>query len=237
MSSDPTCPVNVSFVGYVSPPVASPCDRLSRPLSTINWSDSQLAFGSPPFWAVSPTTLIELRQAPPVRVGLYVECRCFHRPDVLGRFPCFLLLAPFFHVEQTGPPKFLAASLHAYHALFRPRQTLRVLTFGGLFVLASDSLTSSPSAFLTVTRLYQASGSAVSPAVYVIPCVRFICYVRLRLTPPRRCNTRYEWLVRPFSAGTPTLQEAPSFSWRTSDIFVEARPLLLFLGSRGVTYV
>src|SRR5213594_1732945 len=30
------------------------------------------------------------------------------------------------------------------------------------------------------------------------------------------CNTRYEWLVRPSSAGTSTLQEAPSFAWRTS---------------------
>ena len=31
-----------------------------------------------------------------------------------------------------------------------------------------------------------------------------------------RCNTRYEWLVRPYSAGTCTLQEAPSFAWRTN---------------------
>ena len=30
-----------------------------------------------------------------------------------------------------------------------------------------------------------------------------------------RCHTRSEWLVRPYSAGTCTLQEAPSFAWRT----------------------
>jgi hypothetical protein len=30
------------------------------------------------------------------------------------------------------------------------------------------------------------------------------------------CNTRYEWLVRSCSAGTLTLQEAPSFAWRTN---------------------
>jgi len=30
------------------------------------------------------------------------------------------------------------------------------------------------------------------------------------------CNTRYEWLVRPCSAGTFTLQETPSFAWRTN---------------------
>ena len=29
------------------------------------------------------------------------------------------------------------------------------------------------------------------------------------------CNTRYEWLVRPYSPGTFTLEEAPSFAWRT----------------------
>ena len=32
-----------------------------------------------------------------------------------------------------------------------------------------------------------------------------------------RCNTREEWLVRPYSAGTYTLPEAPSFAWRTND--------------------
>jgi hypothetical protein len=30
------------------------------------------------------------------------------------------------------------------------------------------------------------------------------------------CNTRYDWLVRPCSAGTFTLQETPSFAWRTN---------------------
>ena len=31
------------------------------------------------------------------------------------------------------------------------------------------------------------------------------------------CNTRYGWLVGPYPAGTLTLQEAPSFAWRTND--------------------
>jgi hypothetical protein len=35
--------------------------------------------------------------------------------------------------------------------------------------------------------------------------------------PPSLCNTRYEWLVRPYSAGTFTPQEAPSFAWRTNE--------------------
>ena len=31
------------------------------------------------------------------------------------------------------------------------------------------------------------------------------------------CNTRYDWLVRPCSAGSFTPQETPSFAWRTSN--------------------
>jgi hypothetical protein len=32
------------------------------------------------------------------------------------------------------------------------------------------------------------------------------------------CNTRYEWLVRPYSPGTFTLEETPSFAWRTNGL-------------------
>jgi len=72
----------------------------------------------------------------------------------------------------------LDASLHAYHALRGPRQTLQDLTPTGPFVWASGPLTPSPSALSALTGLYQASGTAVSPAVYVMPCVRFNCFVR-----------------------------------------------------------
>ena len=71
------------------------------------------------------------------------------------------------------------ASLHACHALGGPRQTLGNLTTNGPSVLASGTLTPSPSASIALTRLYQALGSAVSPAAYVVPCVRFNCFVRL----------------------------------------------------------
>jgi hypothetical protein len=37
---------------------------------------------------------------------------------------------------------------------------------------------------IAITGLYQALESAVSPAVYVVPCVRFTCVVRL--SPPRQ---------------------------------------------------
>jgi hypothetical protein len=51
----------------------------------------------------------------------------------------------------------------------------------------------------------------------VVPCVRFGCSVRDHLLGIR--NTRYEWLVKPYSAGTRTPQEAPSFAWRTNVVF------------------
>ena len=66
-----------------------------------------------------------------------------------------------------------------------------------------------------LTGLYQTLGNAVSPAVSVVPCVRFPWFVRLCCLLSR-CPTREEWLVRPSSAGTCTLQEAPSFSWHTN---------------------
>ena len=66
-----------------------------------------------------------------------------------------------------------------------------------------------------LTGLSHASGSAVSLAVSVVPCVRFTWFVRLFCLLSRG-NTREEWLVRPDSAGTCTLQEAPSCAWRTN---------------------
>ena len=38
------------------------------------------------------------------------------------------------------------------------------------------------------------------------------------ISPPHGCNTRYEWLVSPYSTGTFTQSETPSFAWRTSGL-------------------
>jgi hypothetical protein len=89
----------------------------------------------------------------------------------------------------------------------------------GCFVSASGTLKPSPPASLLLTRLYQASEIAVSLTAYVIPCVRFNRFVRLLTSPPHGCNTRYEWLVSPYSTGTFTRSETPSFAWRTSGQF------------------
>jgi hypothetical protein len=80
----------------------------------------------------------------------------------------------------------LDASLHAYHALqwtpTDPRRSHQI----DLSVLASGALQPSPSALLPLTGLYQASGSAVSLTVYVVPCVRFTRVVRL--APPSQAQ-------------------------------------------------
>jgi hypothetical protein len=99
----------------------------------------------------------------------------------------------------------------------------------GSFVLASSSLTLSPSALqcfhcYQLTRLYQASGSTVSLMAYVVLCVRFNYFVRLFLfCLLHNCNTRYGWLVRPCPARTFTLQEMPSFAWRTNGFELSGR--------------
>ena len=63
-----------------------------------------------------------------------------------------------------------------------PRQTLGKLTkkrflCGGFWCVNAIAICMSAH-----TGLYQALGSAVSPAVSVVPCVRFNCFVRF--TPP-----------------------------------------------------
>jgi hypothetical protein len=66
-----------------------------------------------------------------------------------------------------------------------------------------------------LTGLSHALRRAGSPAVSVVPGVRFPWFVRL-LCLLSRGNTRYGWLVRPYPVGTSTPQETPSFAWRTN---------------------
>lgn len=66
-----------------------------------------------------------------------------------------------------------------------------------------------------LSRLYQASGSAASPAAYTVLCVRFSSFVR-SVNLLQNCNTRYGWRVKPYPMGTSTPQEVPGFAWRTT---------------------
>jgi len=63
--------------------------------------------------------------------------------------------------------------------------------------------------------------SCEPPAACTILCVRFTHFVHLwkfiqQLRFRRGRNTRYGWVVNPFPTGTSTLQDAPSFAWRSN---------------------
>src|SRR5216684_3045127 len=117
--------------------------------------------------------------------------------------------------NQLGLPSSRCFSSHMPRSCPTPADPRQPHPYG-CSVLASGTLRPSPSALLLLTRLYQASETAVSPTACVIPCVRFNRFVRLLTSPPHGCNTRYEWLVSPYSTGTSTQSETPSFAWRTN---------------------
>ena len=120
----------------------------------------------------------------------------------------------------------LNISLHTCHALRGPRQTLRSLSFIGFFVLASGPLTPSPSALSSITGLYQDFRECG------LPCgLRgSLCTLQLFRSVVdllHNCNTRYGWLVRPYPAGTLTLQETPSLLGALTVLRMSRKPRLL----------
>ena len=69
-----------------------------------------------------------------------------------------------------------------------------------------------------VTRLNSFRDGATSLTACMVPCVRLRCVVRFFFTSfplLHSANTQYGWLAIPYPAGTLTLQETPSFPWRT----------------------
>jgi hypothetical protein len=129
------------------------------------------------------------------------------------RLPCVMA---FPQPEPLGSPKFLTL-LSTHPTLFvdpgRPsgRSPKRVLCVGfwGVNPIA-----------ICMTLFYEAVSSFGECG---LPCgLRdSLCTLQLFRSALHRgflhsCHTRYEWLVRPCSAGTSTLQEAPSFAWRTN---------------------
>ena len=100
--------------------------------------------------------------------------------------PCCLLGVLYLTLspqEPGGPPKVLTP-LSTHTTLFvdpdrpsgRSPKRFRCVGFWSVKTIAV--------CMMALTGLYQALESAVSPAVYVVPCVRFTCVVRL--SPPRQ---------------------------------------------------
>jgi len=69
-----------------------------------------------------------------------------------------------------------------------------------------------------VTELNGFTGGALPVTAYAVLCVRLRYVIRL-YSFFHNANTRYEWMAIPYSAETFTLQEAPSFAWRTRTQF------------------
>ena len=103
----------------------------------------------------------------------------------------------------------------------------------GCFVLASRSLTHSPPATCSISRLYPLQGTQVTPVAYAILCVRFVYFVRLSRSflaaraLRRKRNTRYGWVVNPFPTGTSTRQDTPSFLGAITFALTRAAPTLM----------
>jgi len=119
-----------------------------------------------------------------------------------------------------GVSQVLDASLHAYHALKWTPADPREARQNASSVWASGALKPSPSALLPLRGCLTLWG--VRSPLRSTWCPVDASTASFGLYLLRSCNTRYEWLVRPYSAGTCTLQETPSFAWRTN-----ARPELL----------
>ncbi len=122
-----------------------------------------------------------------------------------------------FHQELTGSPKFLCASLHTCHALRTPAVPPES-RHDDSFVSASVIVTTSPTALIFLTALYHASGVRLTPCgLHNSLCTLRAGRSTVCLSFPRSRNTRYGRLAKPYPAGTCTLQEAPSFVWRTNN--------------------
>ena len=129
-------------------------------------------------------------------------------------------------LEPAGPPKFLVASLHACHTLrstpAEPREP-RPFNFAVPLCWLPSRPDPSPSALYFLNINEDVSSFRECGLPYGLR--DSLCTLQLLRSahvflPPHSCNTRYEWLAKPYSTGTFTPLETTSFPWRTSEIFV-----------------
>jgi len=109
---------------------------------------------------------------------------------------------------------------------FRPRQSLGNLTTDGSSVLASGA--SEAVALCFLVRYEAVSSFRACGGPYGLRdslCTLQLLRSAFLTSPPNNCNTRYEWLVRPYSAGTFTPPETPSFPWRTGSPHAGSTPV------------
>ena len=164
------CPARVSFASCVLPSSPSPCTWLSHALSTTLDTTPLRHPAGFPFHDTPPPTCsafqllrlgsgIILCRGFPLRVSIPVcLTSAFPQPGTKGTSQVLRRISSYMpQPEDSGGPP------HPHHI--------------GCFVLASGALKPWPSA-MAISKLYQLSGSAVTPTACRILCVRFACLVR-----------------------------------------------------------
>jgi len=130
----------------------------------------------------------------PTFLPLVDECAptvgwCRLRPRSVSGFPlpCLNLRMPCRSrsvlKESSRSPKFSYASLHACHALMTPAD-LRGLTLTAPSSRLPRHVPCRRPHLRSISELCQASGSAISPTAYMVPCLRFELVVQLFARPP-----------------------------------------------------
>jgi hypothetical protein len=119
--------------------------------------------------------------------------------------------------ESMGSPKFFDAPLHACHVLMTPAglwNLTNTIPSCGLLVNVNDCRLHLQALFGAVPDFREVR-SPLRPTWFPVYASSLSFGSSISTLLLRTCNTRYGWLVRSYPAGTCTLQEAPSLSWRT----------------------
>jgi hypothetical protein len=210
--ADPSCPVHVAWAGGVSLSAPAPRGRLARPPSPMGCSDSREAVGFPSLrWGPPPCSTGRRRS--PRRCGSGLRL-CRGCPVRGARSVCLAIAAlasAWAAQDPLGPPQCLTP-LSTPPTLFvdpdrpsgiSPTRSLGV-GFWGVHTLAVCVMPTHGA----VSRVRECAlpGGLRGSLGPLQPCRSAVrCLLH-------RCNTRYAWWVRPSSAGTLTLPEAPSFA-------------------------
>jgi hypothetical protein len=178
----------------------------------MSWSDFSMAFSQPPSsvgWtyllsSAAIWTLLCFRVSPSVSQYLHISLRSRNHRDLPSsrRFSSYMPGA-----RTTADPResrllMLGAVGRCLFSLFPPGfpAVPQYLDHGyhsfDSSVLASVSLTTSPSALLLLPRLKSLQGSAVTPLAYKILCVRFVSVVRVNLVLPSSAPSETQHSIR-----------------------------------------
>jgi hypothetical protein len=118
--------------------------------------------------------------------------------------------------ERLGPPTCFDASLPACHDLWTPAD-LPILAMTDALVLPSvcvQTLGVRNKRHFEAVPALQGTRLPLRPTGYSVDASSLLFTVSPRLRHGRK--TRYGWVATPYPTGTFTLQETPSFSWRSN---------------------